>query len=224
MDIDSLKPAERLRVMDLVDSVGIDVSDWANFKGGVEKAASNPKYCYEWSYEDHEKQLIVLSLWHENTEVVNGEVVQKLNLRETAEDATSSLQSRRAIKMDFSLQKASRLSWPVRVIICVGARRGINATKSTAYRRNLDSEQWYIEGYNPDSGDCLLVRGHAAAPFIDQFELEKISEWRALKKEATRSVYGALWDRHFLSGDRHFLSATKTSFLVIFTRENWFSG
>lgn len=50
MNLEFLKPKERLRVMDLVESVGIDVTDWANFKGGIERAASNPKYCYEWSY------------------------------------------------------------------------------------------------------------------------------------------------------------------------------
>jgi len=47
MKVEDLKPKERLRVMDLVSEAGIDVSDWANFKGGEGKAASNPKYCYE---------------------------------------------------------------------------------------------------------------------------------------------------------------------------------
>lgn len=189
MDIESLKPTERLRVMDLLASVGIDVSDWENFKGGAERAASNPKYCYEWSYEDHEKELIVLSLWHENTEILNGAIVQRLNLRETAKDAASSPQSRRATKMDFSLQKANRLNWPVRVIICDGVRREANTTKSTADSRILDSEQWHIENYDPNNGDCLLVRGLAAAPFIDQFELEKLPEGKAFRKETNTSVF-----------------------------------
>jgi hypothetical protein len=36
--------------MDLVAAAGIDVSDWANFEGGQQKAASNPKYCYDWAF------------------------------------------------------------------------------------------------------------------------------------------------------------------------------
>ncbi|MBO1894255.1 hypothetical protein HNW13_000345 [Shewanella sp. BF02_Schw] len=159
MDIKFLKPTNRHRVMDLVESTGVDVSDWVNFKGGVEKAASNPKYCYEWSYEDYNKKIIVLNLWYKNLSEQDDEIVQKLNLRETARNAASSLQSRRAIKMDFSLQKAARLNWPVRVIICDGGRKDINATKSSADSRLLDNEQWYVKSYSSDSGDCLLVRG-----------------------------------------------------------------
>lgn len=187
--IESLKPVERLRVIDLVASVGIDVSDWANFKGGVERAASNPKYCYEWSYEDHEKRLIVLSLWYENTEMLYGAVVQRLNLRLTAEEANSSPQSRRAIKMDFSLQKAARLSWPVRVILCDGPPRESGATRSNADSRTLDNEPWYVKSYNNSNGDCLLVRGLMAPEFIDQFELGKSPKGTALRKETVASVF-----------------------------------
>lgn len=189
MDIESLKPSERLRVMDLVASIGIDVSDWRNFKGGVEKAASNPKYCYEWSYEDHEKKLIALNLWYENLEILDGAIVQSLNLRETAKNAASPPQSRRATKMDFSLQKAARLNWPVRVIICDGSRREATATKSSADRRLLDNESWYVQSYSSETGDCLLVRGKATEPYIDQFELEKLPEGNAARRESTTSVY-----------------------------------
>lgn len=189
MNLDFLKPSDRLRVMDLVESTGIDVGDWSNFKGGVEKAASNPKYCYEWSYEDHNKQVIVLNLWYENLSVQDGEIVQKLNLRETAKNAASSPQSRRATKMDFSLQKAARLNWPVRVIICDGGRRDSSATKSSADRRLLDIEQWYVKSYSSDSGDCVLVRGVPTDLFIDQFNIEGLPAGEAKKKESITSVY-----------------------------------
>jgi 5-methylcytosine-specific restriction protein A len=189
MEIETLKPSERLRVMDLVSSVGIDVSDWGNFKGGIEKAASNPKYCYEWSYEDHDKNLIVLNLWYENLSILEGKVVQKLNLRKTAENASSSPQSRRATKMDFSLQKAHRLKWPLRVIICDGIRRDEKATKSSAERRLLDDEQWYIQNYNSETGDCVLVRGEPATQFVDQFYSNLVPEGRTGKRETTTNVY-----------------------------------
>lgn len=189
MNIEFLKPSDRLRVMDLVESTGIDVSAWSDFKGGIEKAASNPKYCYEWSFEDHSKQVIVLNLWYENLSVQNGEIVQKLNLRDIAKNAASSPQSRRAIKMDFSLQKAARLNWPLRVIICDGGRRDLNATKSSADGRLLDSEQWYIKSYSSDSGDCVLVRGVPTELFIDQFSIQSIPVGEAKKKESNTSVY-----------------------------------
>lgn len=189
MNLEFLKPSDRLRVMDLVESTGIDVSDWSNFKGGGEKAASNPKYCYEWSYEDHNKQLIVLNLWYENLSVQDGEIVQKLNLRDTAKIAASSPQSRRATKMDFSLQKAARLNWPVRVIICDGGRRDSSATKSSADRRLLDSELWYVKSYSSDSGDCVLVRGVPTDLFVDQFNIEGVPAGEAKKKESITSVF-----------------------------------
>ncbi|MUK43735.1 HNH endonuclease [Aliivibrio fischeri] len=185
MDIEFLKPKERNRVMDLVESVGIDISDWANFKGGINKAASNPKYCYEWSYEAHDKQLIILNLWYENLEIINNKIIQNLNLRETAQNAASSPQARRATKMDFSLQKAARLNWPVRVIICGGERRKKDATKSRADSRILDDEQWYIESYNAETGDCRLVRGVISTTFIDQFSIVGAEG----KNETTTTVY-----------------------------------
>lgn len=189
MNIEFLKPKERLRVMDLVESIGIDVSDWANFKGGVEKAASNPKYYYEWSYEDHDKKLIALNLWYENLEILDGEIVQRLNLREMANNASSSPQSRRATKMDSSLQKAARLNWPVRVIICDGGRKDANATKSSADSRLLDSEQWYVESYSSDSGECVLVRGVPMKSFIDQFSIDRLPMGSPIKRESTSIVF-----------------------------------
>jgi len=189
VDIESLKPHERLRVMDLVSEAGIDVSDWANFKGGIARAASNPKYCYEWSYEDDDKKLIVLNLWHENIEVSDGAIIQKLNLRKTLENALSPPQSRRALKMDFSLQRAARLNWPIRVIICDGPSRDAKATKSSADKRLLDEESWHIQHYDQKTGNCILVRGKASEPYIDQFDINALPEGSASKKESTTSVY-----------------------------------
>lgn len=189
MNLEFLKPLDRLRVMDLVESTGIDVSDWANFKGGVDKAASNPKYCYEWSYEDHDKKTIVLNLWYENLSLQDGEIVQKLNLRNTAKIAASWPQSRRATKMDSSLQKAARLNWPVRVIICDGGRKDSSATKSSAESRLLDAEQWYVKSYSSESGDCLLVRGVPTVLFIDQFSIKDVPVGESNKKETTTFVY-----------------------------------
>ena len=191
MNIKDLKPKARLRVMDLVGEAGIDVSDWANFKGGEEKAASNPKYCYEWSYENTSKELIVLNLWYENLEYLDGDIVQRLNMRKVAKDVTSSAQSRRAIKMDFSLQKADRTGWPLRVVICDGVQREQKAdrTKSTAESRVLDSELWHLQSYDYGSGDCLLVRGQPSPKYVDQFEQMDLPEGEEKRRDAKGQVF-----------------------------------
>jgi 5-methylcytosine-specific restriction protein A len=47
-ELSEIAPTALQRIIDLVSAAGVDVSDWGNFKGGIAKAASNPKYCYEW--------------------------------------------------------------------------------------------------------------------------------------------------------------------------------
>ncbi len=48
--LETLRPTKSQRIMDLVEEAGHDTADWAKFKGGLSKAASNSKYCYEWVY------------------------------------------------------------------------------------------------------------------------------------------------------------------------------
>jgi hypothetical protein len=60
--LSEIKPNSRPRVMDLLESLEIDVSDWKKFKGGPKKAASNPKYCYEYTYGD--PRFVVINLEH----------------------------------------------------------------------------------------------------------------------------------------------------------------
>ena len=187
MDLEFLKPSQRLRVMDLVAAAGIDVSDWKSIKGGEEKAASNPKYCYEWSYQDDEKKLIVLNLWYRNLDSRDGAVIQELNLRETAENAASSPQSRRAKNMDACIQKAAELNWPLRVIICDGIQRDEESsrTKSSADRRLLDNKPWHVKSYNSRTGQCILARGEPVPKYVDQFEQDR----HPAKKETITQVF-----------------------------------
>lgn len=187
----ALKPTSHQRVMDLVVQAGIDVSDWANFKGGKEKAASNPKYCYEWSYQDHEEKIIVLNVWYENLTIRNGNIVQQLNLREVAENVKGT-QKRRAINMDFALQKAARTGWPTRIIICDGDVKNLvkeNGRSSKADKRFLDDESWFVESYSSVTGDCVLIRGKKQPAFIDQFDEEIDSRQDTKTKQATVAVY-----------------------------------
>ena len=58
MNLADLQPKEHVRVIDLLVEAGMDVVDWSKFKGGKEKAASNPKYCYNWSFCEDQSKLI----------------------------------------------------------------------------------------------------------------------------------------------------------------------
>tara|TARA_B100001063_G_C16694508_1_gene518973 strand:- start:181 stop:447 length:267 start_codon:yes stop_codon:yes gene_type:complete len=85
IDLEELRPTSHRKIIELIKEAGIDVSDWANFKGGAEKASMNPKYCYEWSFEERKNNIFVLNLWFDNCEIIDGSVVQQLNLRSEAQ-------------------------------------------------------------------------------------------------------------------------------------------
>ncbi len=187
--LESLKPTSHRKVIELVEEAGIDVSDWSNFKGGPAKASMNPKYCYEWSFENKSENIIVLNVWFENCEIDQNTIIQKLNMRRVAEEFTG-IRVRRAINMDFSLQRAARLKCPVRVIICnENPKLKEKPGKSTADKRLLDSESWYVREYD-DDGNCVLQRGAISPLYIDQFSLRELdTNIDASKVETTSTVY-----------------------------------
>lgn len=80
-ELSELKPRERRRIIDLVRAAGVNVGDWGKFKGGEKNAASNPKYCYEWSFVEPRK-LIVLNLWYESMRERDGLIVQAATKRQ----------------------------------------------------------------------------------------------------------------------------------------------
>lgn len=48
--ISEIIPKTKPRVIDIISSLGIDVAQWGEFKGGQLRAATNPKFCYEWNF------------------------------------------------------------------------------------------------------------------------------------------------------------------------------
>lgn len=59
-----LRPQAKEFVYDLVKQTGIDTSDWANYARPV--PASNPKYCYNWSFEGPGH--VAMCLWFQEME------------------------------------------------------------------------------------------------------------------------------------------------------------
>src|SRR5438552_1841028 len=69
-----IAPKEKLRMIDLVKAAGVDVSDWSNSKRGRAGAAMNPKYCYEWSFVEP-RRVVVLNIWHHAMKENDGGII-----------------------------------------------------------------------------------------------------------------------------------------------------
>jgi 5-methylcytosine-specific restriction enzyme A len=144
--LEELKPTGKRRVIDLVSAAGVDVSDWANFAGGEKRAASNPKYCYEWSFMEPGR-IVVLNLWHARMRERKRIVFIDLNYRERARRYSlhggRGVWSPRAERSDRAIQEAVKNHLPIRVVINDGEMRDANDLKAKASQvqyRLLDPE------------------------------------------------------------------------------------
>lgn len=156
--------------MDLVREAGVDVSDWGNFRGGPARAASNPKYCYEWSFVEPGKAT-VLNLWFDNMRTEDGVVYQSLNLRRraarVAKTPSEAAWKRRAKKADDAVAAAFRDGLPLRVVVCAGKMRPADdpkAAASTVNKRLLDPVPWAVTEYDVATGQCVITRGVVPLP------------------------------------------------------------
>ncbi len=161
--ISELRPQKNQRVIDLVRAAGLDVSDWSNFKGRATKAASNPKYCYEWSFIG--TNVVVLNLWFESLRAKNGTIYSQQDgrWRKSVGRATASqvVWKRRAEKFHEAIRHAYFNALPLRVIICDGQMHDAsrpNAKASRVAKRLLDAASWAVTEYDVKSGKCVLNR------------------------------------------------------------------
>jgi 5-methylcytosine-specific restriction protein A len=175
-DLNEIRPLKSQRIYDLVKDAGVDVSDWSNFKGGAKKAASNPKYCYEWSFVEPGK-VVVLNLWYNSMEIRAGKIVQDLDMRNIARSQEQlpykGAVVKRAQALDQALQVALRDQIPIRVVVCEGSRRNPDDPNSKASKvemRLLDPEPWAVTAYDWATGKCTVTRGEGPVRFVDQFE------------------------------------------------------
>lgn len=202
--------------MAAVEACGIDVRPWGRRKdgGAVANPEMNPQYCYEWSFGSGNNEPIALCVWHDSLKVRGNQVTFADNLRDlamalerrTEEPRVPSevvsrarSQAKRARKFDAAIQRADRSGAPIRLILPEGEQRnneepGWDAA-SVRYRR-VDDESWYLDKYDWNSGDVLLVRGpraasegaieaSAAARYIDQFSTPQPPE----RRETSGTVY-----------------------------------
>jgi 5-methylcytosine-specific restriction enzyme A len=138
--LDELKPTAKRRVIDLVSAAGIDVSDWCKFAGSEKRAASNPRYCYEWSYLKP-GSIVVLNLGHSSLREQKGIVFANMNPRRSVRKyvkARKGVWESRAKKRDDAIQDAAKNRMPVRVIVNDGKKRAaadLNERASRVERR-----------------------------------------------------------------------------------------
>ena len=183
-----LRPTQPGRLIDLVRAAGIDVSDWANCKGGV--AARNPKDCYEWAFVEP-KKLVVLNVWHDHIEEsADGTISIEMDEREFASRRTGTERAR-ALRTDEALQVAAKERLPVRIVVLDGRRRNIDnpgERASHVSKRLLDPARWTVTTYNWKTGECTVTRG--THRFVDQFSLQETE-----RKPERREVSGLAFVR-----------------------------
>ena len=84
---------------------GVDVGDWANYQGGERYAARNPKYCYEWSFVEPGK-VVVLNIWHHAMKEEDGAIITRdMNMRQFAAQRPEPERTR-ALNMDMAIRTA----------------------------------------------------------------------------------------------------------------------
>jgi 5-methylcytosine-specific restriction enzyme A len=186
-------PKNRQRIIDLVSVAGVNVSDWGNFKGGESKAASNPKYCYEWAFVEP-KKVVVLTLWHAQILEQDGTLVHNFNMRESAHKVGQipgkDLWKKRSENVDLAIQEAVREDLPIRVVVNVGSRRGVDQPETAASRvekRLLDPIPWAVTAYDWNTGIGRLMRGAYPDHFVDQFSIPQDSILQQIERRDVSS-------------------------------------
>ena len=178
--IEILRPLSKPNLMHLVEKAGFDVSDWTASLKSSGPASSNPKYCYEWGFE--QAGLFILNIWFENFQVSDSKIFQSFNLRSNSENQ-SGIRRSRANKFESYVKSAFESGSHPRAVIL---DRPVMGTGS-ATARMLDPSPWTIVQYDALTGWFKMTRG--ILPIIrsdiaDQ-ELESFEEgevrWRFVK-------------------------------------------
>ncbi len=169
-----LRPHERQKIIDVVASAGIDISDWSSSTTG--DANTNPKYCFNWVFGGS-GQPTLACLWYETFQSDATGIFVSYSLRPVIELLRQSTRgkprARRADALDTELQKAFFSSSPIRVAIVEGKITDVDdEKKSSAKKRMLDSENWFVTHVDHADGTFVIRRGistqHSSTPFVVQ--------------------------------------------------------
>jgi 5-methylcytosine-specific restriction enzyme A len=195
MTIQAIKPYARHHVFDLAEQAGFDVADWIASSNNPRGHKANPKYCYEWSFIQPGR-LIILNLWHSAMQEQDGRIVQRNNFRADAQYHRTVTRkftwAKRAQGLDDALKTALRENLPVRVIINDGRQRNRHDPElrpSQVTARELDPEPWTITDYDWSTGEHQLTRGVFVHPCVDQFDLSLADKAEPKRTEVTSNPF-----------------------------------
>jgi 5-methylcytosine-specific restriction enzyme A len=172
--LDELRPKQKLRIMDLLADAGIDVSHWKDYKG--KHPAANPKYCYNWSFEQP-GELVAVCLWHSDLKYLEGQILyHRLTDLPERIGPGEPVWRRRDTEFGIKLELAYRQQLPVRVVILEGVPYDVDRGHTEASEveaRLLDPISWAVTKYNYVSRNCTLVRGaKPVVPAVDASDFE----------------------------------------------------
>lgn len=196
-DLGSLHPTKSRRIIDLVRQAGVDVTDWGNYAGGPARAATNPKYCYEWAFVQPGR-VVVLNLWHRNIRERRGVITFQDNFRASAvrharlRTASSKVRAKRAANFDEAVKTAAAQKVPVRVAICEGRMRKRTDPKARVSKvtaRMLDPVPWAVTTYHSPTGEFTLTRGALPDRLVDQFAVDAVPKSPTETRSATGMVF-----------------------------------
>jgi len=195
--IEDLRPTRKDLVFALAEEAGFDVTDWIESASDPARYRSNPKYCYEWSFIEPGR-VVILNLWHEQIQERNGRFLIRSNFRSDAEYHSEVSRkgswAKRATKLDDAVQAALRDNLPVRVILLDGDRRAKedpDREPSQVKLRELDPDGWTITDYDWDTGAFELTRGILSAQYVDQFDIDLDDKTKPERVE----ISGTAWKR-----------------------------
>jgi 5-methylcytosine-specific restriction enzyme A len=156
---EDLRPTQKPLVMDILKSLDMDVSKWADMKGGAARAASNPKYCYNWSFRQP-GEFFVVCLWYNGLKQKGAKLFFEVNStgkRTHRTELGSSTWNKRSDDFDQSLWLAYSHQLPLRVIVVEGDGGSVRA-------RLLDEALWAVTEYDIATSKCTIVRGAEPVP------------------------------------------------------------
>jgi 5-methylcytosine-specific restriction enzyme A len=174
--LESLRPRQGNRIIDLVDQAGIDISNWSRTQDGsiVKTPAANPSFCYEWAFGG-DTEPTLLCIWHSSISIIEDKIAVEDNLRQLAielprraEKQNKEIRSRatkqatRARKFDSALISCFQKKQPVKVAILEGDSADefeLGFDSSSVRYRALDEALWYIHRYDMNTGAFRFVRG-----------------------------------------------------------------
>lgn len=167
----SLTPDSPQLVMKLLrENFDFDVSDWSNWLEGEKNPQSNPRYCYEWAFQDR-RAGVVLNLWRKGMiQMQDGAIEHHLTLAaDQKNEANGTRKGRRKRMMQLLALVAAEESIRLRVLVLddlpPSGRR-----KNPLRVRGADSEDWWIKSYDSE-GTIVLRRGERDIEVVDQYDL-----------------------------------------------------